>query len=221
MRTKTLILSLISMMMPLSILCAAADSNKEKVQKPVYTKIYKDSKLNKKARKWVRSGAWRNGFTKASPDGMVNLTDFYLQYNANPEPWVILFRWLQETDLLAIPRGKHKIPGSELVASVEDSENEAIEKRKSESHKLNIDFMYVVSGTEGFLRLDHNTSTVSVPYKPDVMRYSYAVEKAERIESKPGRFIIMFPDDWHVAKVKTGLEDQKIRVIVVKMPYKE
>ena len=28
-------------------------------------------------------------------------------------------------------------------------------------------------------------------------------------------------DDWHVAKVKTGLEDQKIRVIVVKMPYKE
>ena len=79
------------MMMPLSSLCFAADSNKEKVQKPVYTKIYKDSKLNKKARKWVRSGAWRNGFTKASPDGMVNLTDFYLQYNANPEPWVILF----------------------------------------------------------------------------------------------------------------------------------
>lgn len=57
-------------------------------------------------------------------------------------------------------------------------------------------------------------------YKPDVMRYSYDVEKAERIESKPGRFIIMFPDDWHVAKVKTGLDDQKIRVVVVKMPYK-
>ena len=92
MRTKTLILLLISMMMPLSSLCSAADSHKEKAQKPVYTKIYKDKKLNKKARKWVRSGAWRNGFTKASPDGMVNLTDFYLQYNANPEPWVILFR---------------------------------------------------------------------------------------------------------------------------------
>lgn len=221
MKTKSIIVLLISMMMPLSSVSSAAGNHKEKAHKPVYTKIYKDKRLNKKARKWVESGAWRNGFTKASPDDMVNLTDFYLQYNANPEPWMILFKWLQETDLLTISGGKHKIPGSELVASVEDSENEVLEKRKSESHKRNVDFMYVVSGTEGFLRLDHNTSTVSVPYKPDVMRYDYDVEKAERIESKPGRFIIMFPDDWHVAKVKTGLDNQRIRVIVVKMPYKE
>lgn len=55
------------MMMPLSIVCSAADSHKGKARKPVYTKIYKDRNLNKKARKMGRSGAWRNGFTKASP----------------------------------------------------------------------------------------------------------------------------------------------------------
>lgn len=221
MRTVNIIAAIVSLMIALPGAYAAGKKDTKTSQKPVYTKVYEDKALNKKARKWAKSGAWRNGFTKASPDAMVNLTDFYLQYNANPEPWMILFRWLQDTDLNAIAGGKHNIPGSSLVASVEDSENEPLERRRSESHRKNIDFMYVVSGTEGFMRLDHNSSTVSSPYKPDVIRYDYNADKAEWIQSKPGRFIIMFPDDWHIAKVKTTLKNQKIRVIVVKMPYQE
>lgn len=220
MNTKHIIISLIAILMPMAGM-ATARNEATKQQKAVYTKVYTDKELNKKARKWAKRGEWRNGFTKASPDKMVNLTDFYVQYNANPKPWQILFRWLQETDLEAIPGGKHKIPGSNLVASVEDSENEAVEKRQSESHRKNIDFMYVVKGTEGFLILDHTSSTVSKPYKPDVERYNYDISKAKKIQSRPGHFLIMFPDDWHVAKVKTTLKNQKIRVIVVKMPVAE
>lgn len=186
-----------------------------------YTKHYQDKALVKKAKKWAKNGEWRNGFTKADPAAMVNLTDFYVQYNKNPELWSALFRWFQETDLLTIPKGKTPIPGTPLVASVEDSFNEPLEKRATESHYKNIDVMYVVKGIEGFCRLDHLTSKPNTPYKPDVIRYSYEREKLDFFESVPGTFCIFFPDDWHIAKVATKREDQNIRVIVVKMPVAE
>ena len=109
------------------------------------------------------------------------------------------------------------------MASVEDSENSPLEKRNTESHKKKIDFMIIVKGTEGFALLDHNTSSISVPYdeKKDVMRYNYVKEKTNFFNVKAGQFVIFFPSDWHIAKVQTKKKDQKIRVIVVKMDYVE
>jgi YhcH/YjgK/YiaL family protein len=83
--------------------------------------------------------------------------------------------------------------------------------------------MIVVKGTEGFALLDHNTSTISVPYdeKKDVIRYNYVKEMTNFFNVKAGQFVIFFPSDWHIAKVQTKKKDQKIRVIVVKMDYVE
>ena len=79
--------------------------------------------------------------------------------------------------------------------------------------------MLVVKGTEGFRRLDHNSSTPSTTYKYDVVRYNYKPELCEKIEVGENQFIVMFPDDWHIAKVKTESNNQSIRVIVVKIPF--
>lgn len=190
-------------------------------QKGYYTRYIGDKALVETAKKWVAQGEWRSGFTKADPDESVNAVDFYEQYQKNPEAWRALFEWLQNTDLLAIPKGKHPIEGTQLVASVEDSKNDPIEKRKTESHYHNADFMFVVSGIEGFRLLDHYTSKANTEYKPDVIRYSYEPDKLKTLQSTPGKFIIFFPSDWHIAKVETPLPDQTIRVIVVKMPYEK
>ena len=175
------------------------------------------------AREWVASGAWRNGFTGASPDKTVNIEEFYSQYHKNPNQWYALFKWLQNTDLLAIPAGKHPIPGSTLVASVEDSFNEPLEKRNTESHRKKIDFQYVVKGTEGFALLDHASSVAKTEYdeKKDVIRYDYKPNKTNFFPSTPGKFLIFFPSDWHIAKIATNKKDQNIRVIVVKVDYVE
>ena len=173
------------------------------------------------ARTWFKEGEWKCGFTKAKPHKTLNTSEFYSQYQKNPAQWQTLFRWLQSTDLLAIPKGKHPIPGSTLTASVEDSENGPLEKRNTESHRKKADFMVVVKGTEGFALLDHESSTVSQPYndKKDVMRYNYVKEKTNFFNVKSGQFVIFFPSDWHIAKVQTKKKDQTIRVIVVKMDY--
>lgn len=188
-----------------------------------YTNQY-PKELQKIAHKWVKKGEWKNGFTKAVPAPVVNEVEFYLQYHKNPEQWKSLFRWLQETDLLAIPGGKMPIPGTDLTVSVEDSENWCSEEdmkagKGSESHWQKIDFMYVVSGKEGFCRLDHETSTPNNEYlaKKDRVEYNFDASKLERFESIPGTFNIMFPCDWHIAKVKTSEPSQKLRVLVVKM----
>ena len=186
----------------------------------VYTKSVSKKEL-KTAAKWVKKGEWRNGFVAASPHESANLAEFCSQYQKNKAQWDAMFEWLAKTDLLAIPKGKHPIEGTGLVASVEDSENQELSKRQSESHYKHIDFQYVVKGTERFGIIEHETSKENCKYKPDVMHYDYDQSLARFYDSTPGRFFLFFPDDWHIAKVKTDKEDQNIRVIVFKLDYVE
>ena len=189
-----------------------------------YTNHY-PKELTRLAQKWVKKGEWRNGFTKASPAPTVNVVEFYLQYHKNPQQWNAVFQWLQTTDLLSIPAGRTPIPGTTLTVSVEDGDNWCSQDdlrngKGSESHYQKIDFMYVVSGTEWFCRLDHDTSRPLADYKPDRLEYAFDYNRLEQFTSIPGTFNIMFPCDWHVAKVKTNVESQKIRVLVIKIDNK-
>ena len=188
-----------------------------------YTTPY-PSDMQKLAAKWVKKGEWRNGFIKASPAPSVNLPEFYIQYHRNPGQWQALFRWLQETDLLAIPAGRTPIPGTSLTVSVEDGDNwcsqdDLRQGKGSESHRQKIDVMYVVRGHEGFCLLDHETSRPQADYKPDRLEYFFDYDHLLQFENIPGTFNIMFPCDWHVAKVKTKHESQNLRVLVIKMDY--
>ena len=142
-----------------------------------------------------------------------------MQYQRNPAQWEALFRWIAETDLLTIPKGKHPIEGTTLVASVEDSKNGPLAKRQSESHYHHIDFQYVVKGVERFGLIDHDSSTPNCEWREDVIHYDYAVDKARFIDSSPDRFFIFFPGDWHIAKIENDTDQQDIRVIVIKVDY--
>ncbi|MGN0310824.1 MAG: YhcH/YjgK/YiaL family protein [Bacteroides sp.] len=175
----------------------------------------------KAATKWVKKGEWRNGFTAAKPDKSVNLVKFREQYFKNKAQWDAMFQWLASTDLLAIPKGRHKIGDSGLVASVEDSKNDPLEKRKSESHRHHIDFQYVVKGSERFGILEHESSRPSTDYKSDIQIYDYELSRTRFYDSTPKGFFLFFPDDWHIAKVMTDKPDQTIRVIVIKLDYVE
>lgn len=191
-------------------------------QQGYYTRDCRDKKLHKEAKNWMKSGQWRHDFTKANPHKSINITEFYEQYTRNFAQWRALFRWLADTDLLTISAGQYPIPGTSLIASVEDSYNEPLEKRNSESHYHHIDFQYVVKGTERFGILDHLTSTAKDAYRPDVIHYNYDVARTRFYDSKPDSFFIFFPSDWHIAKVESPkAKDQNIRVIVVKMDYIE
>lgn len=187
----------------------------------VYTRQCADSALVASAQAWMEAGEWKGGFTKALPHESVNAVDFYEQYHRNPQQWDALFRWLEATDLNAIEAGRHPIEGSDLVASVEDSENVPFGTFESESHRQKIDFQYAVTGTERFGIIDHETSTPNCEYKPDVIHYDYDATKVRFHDSTPDKFFIFFPNDWHIAKIANDTDNQNIRVIVIKVDYKE
>lgn len=150
-----------TMMITLSSFAQNAES------KGCYTKEFSDKALVKRAVKWKNnSKKWRGPFKKAKPHFSVNAADFFTQYQKNEAQWKALFKWLQDTDLLAIPAGKHMIDGTEIKVSVEDSKNEPLEKRRSESHYHTVDFMLVVKGVERFGVIDHETSKPNCKYRP-------------------------------------------------------
>lgn len=203
-------------------LCNVLNINAQ--QKGYYTQYYGDSPiLMQEAQEWAAAGTWRNCFTKANPHPSVNLVDFYRQYQKNPEQWKALFDYIAKTDLLTISKGRHPIPGTSLVVSVEDSYNEPLEKRGTESHNHHIDFQYVVKGVERFGIIDHYTSTPNCKYsgKKDVIHYDYDKERTRFYDSTPDEFFIFFPRDWHIAKVANDTDNQNIRVIVIKVDYKD
>ena len=133
--------------------------------------------------------------------------------------WDAAFKWLATHDLLTIEKGRHKIEGTDLVASVEDSKNDPLAKRGTESHYYHIDLQYVVKGNERFGLLDHATSKPNREWKPDIITYDYQVDKTMFVDSTPERFFLFFPCDWHIAKIETDKPDQTIRVIVIKLDY--
>ena len=192
------------------------------LQAQVYTQTYTRIEL-KAAKRWAKCGKWRKGFDKARPDRTVNLVDFQRQYERNQEQWDALFAWLESHDLTALPKGKYPIEGTTMVASIQDDTNKPLAERNTESHRKNIDFQYVVSGTEGFALLDHESSTVSKPYdeKKDVVRYAYDKGKTHFFTNTRGCFNIFFPGDWHIAKVDQKGCDEPFRVVVVKVNYCE
>lgn len=199
----------------IQFLCVVALGNSQ----GYYTKYYADSNLKKDAAEWVKSKVWSGAFDKAVPHESVNPVDFYQQYTKNKAQWDAAFEWLAKNDLVSIPKGKYPIEGTSLVVSVEESENGPLEKRESESHYHKIDLQYCVSGIERFGVIDHYTSTPNCKYRPDVIHYNYDVNKARFYDSTPDKFFLFFPGDWHIAKVNNDTNDQKIKVIVIKIDY--
>lgn len=170
------------------------------------------------SRQWTLQRSWANGFT-ALPDVTTDLDEFQSQYNLNKEQWDAAFKWLASNDLVNLPAGTYPIEGSTLSASIQDSTNGPLAKRKSESHREHIDLQYVVKGTERFALLDHATSSPNCQWKPDVIHYDYDPAKTMFFDSTPQRFFLFFPDDWHIAKIATEKDDQNIRVVVIKLDY--
>lgn len=78
--------------------CCHNSAQKCGCKRGYYTQYYGDKpELIKEAKAWAESGIWRNGFDKAKPHSSVNLVDFYLQYQKNPQQWQALFDYLAKT----------------------------------------------------------------------------------------------------------------------------
>ena len=78
-----------------------------------------------------------------------------------PKAIVRALDFLKNTDLKALPGGRHAIEGDMMYANVDDVETKLFETTKPESHRNYVDIQFMVCGEEnmGFLEIAISTQT--------------------------------------------------------------
>jgi YhcH/YjgK/YiaL family protein len=126
------------------------------------------------------------------------------------------FAFLHNTNLDAIPSGKHDIDGDTIFALVQEYQTKPIAECKLESHKKYIDIQYVIRGEEFMgITTQNNQAILEQNLEKD---YTFYEGTTSLVRVSKGMFTIFFPDDLHqpCVQTETVLEVKKV-VIKVKI----
>ncbi|TZF82547.1 DUF386 domain-containing protein [Pedobacter sp. BS3] len=187
----------------------------------LYTGVYaqtpsKENWTKRSARKWVKSGEWKNGL-KLNVYSDVDAEEFARQYHANKVWWDKAFAYLRDNDLANLPNGKVQLDGDDVTVSVTESATKPFEKTGWESHRKFIDLQYIVRGKEGIIAADTAKLTVTDPYneKKDVAHYA---GDGKKYIAEPGTFYLFFPADAHRPVIHVDGYDV-VKKVVIKIRY--
>ena len=128
-------------------------------------------------------------------------------------------KFLLETDLSALPLGRHEIQGNKMFASIAEYETEPRVKRRPERHEKYVDIQYICSGEETI-----GSAPMATDYKivedclieRDVVFYK-EIASETLLTLSQGMFAIYFPWDVHRPNCNVGDQSSKVRKIVVKI----
>lgn len=127
--------------------------------------------------------------------------------------------FLKNTDLQALPGGRHAIEGDMMYVNVDDVETKLFETTKPESHKNYVDIQFMVSGEEnmGFF-VDHGR-VQPIEFYPERDCYFYPNESVDEgtIYCPEGYYTVFFPSDIHRPLLAVNDKPIKIRKVVVKV----
>ncbi|WP_423734944.1 YhcH/YjgK/YiaL family protein [Chitinophaga caseinilytica] len=126
------------------------------------------------------------------------------------------FRWLRETDLASLEKGKHSIEGDRIFAIVNEYDTIPAEGEQMESHRKHIDVQYIVSGEELVGHDMLRSQQVSRPYDDNDDFMLYADRPSFYTKLAAGDFAIFYPTDLHMPNLISG-KSVPVRKIVIKI----
>ncbi|WP_347159345.1 YhcH/YjgK/YiaL family protein [Pontibacter chitinilyticus] len=124
------------------------------------------------------------------------------------------FRFLQDTNLLAVPTGVQEIAGKDLLAIISEGHGTPAQDARLEVHRKYIDIQYVISGTDHMGWKD--LAQCAAPTDPylDARDAAFFSDKTNNWFDVPaGSFTIFYPDDAHAAMATETL----VRKVVLKI----
>jgi len=124
--------------------------------------------------------------------------------------------YLRETDLAALPTGKHEIDGKDLIAIVEEYESRPPEKCFWEAHRKYIDVQCVVRGAERMGHAELARLTVTQPYldEKDALKFADPDGAGSYVTVRAGSFAIFFPHDAHLPGLADGVPAPVKKVVM-------
>ena len=122
------------------------------------------------------------------------------------------FAFLRNTDLDAIPSGKHDIEGDTIFALVQEYQTKPLNECKLESHKKYIDIQYVIRGEEMMgVTTQNNQKILEQDEEKD---YTFYEGTTSLVRVSKGMFTIFFPDDLHQPCVQTESAAEVKKVVI-------
>lgn len=127
-------------------------------------------------------------------------------------------QFLRDTNLAALPNGRHEVQGDQLYAMVQRYQPRTLDKIVWESHRKYIDVQYVVSGRErmGWLPLSSQPA-VTKPYDDtgDAALYAGGVQNLFVVPA--GFFALYSPQDIHAPGLAMDPAEGEVFKVVMKI----
>lgn len=166
-------------------------------------------------RQWFGGGEWKMCWS-AMPDASVDPIALSAHFHRNPERWEQAFRFLATTDLMALPKGRHELDGTDLYASVDEYLSREPEDCRLEAHRRYADIQYVIAGEEQIGITPLTETMEATPYHHDNDILFLDGEVSQYGQAIPGKFFIFFPENAHMPCLKSG-ERSQVKKVVVKV----
>jgi YhcH/YjgK/YiaL family protein len=143
---------------------------------------------------------------------IIDTLDNYHLYQSINERIAKGFEFLHNTDLDAIPSGKHDIDGDSIFALVQEYQTKPLAECKLESHKKYIDIQYVIRGEEFMgVTTKNNQKILEVNEEKD---YTFYEGSTSLVRVSKGMFTIFFPNDLHQPCVQTEFISEVKKVVI-------
>ncbi len=125
------------------------------------------------------------------------------------------FEFLESTDLLNLPEGRHDIDGDNLFALVSNYNTKPPAEKDPESHRIYADIQYIVKGEEkiGYAVLDDQKVYKQYIEEKDIMFYK---DYSCFINMYSGMFAVFYPQDIHMPGIMIS-EPVDVKKIVIKV----
>ena len=125
-------------------------------------------------------------------------------------------KFLENTDLITAPNGKHIIDGENIYANVQTGMTKDEETTPWEAHKAYTDIQYVIKGAEimGWSNLENFTSPNGYDSSKDI---SFGIAVNGSFVTVPeGYFVIFTPQDAHKPMLKIN-KNKEVKKVIVKV----
>lgn len=135
-------------------------------------------------------------------------------YRGLPQRLVRALEFLRDTDLAALPLGRHDLDGDQLFALVQDYSTRPAEQCKWEAHRRYCDVQFVARGVEriGVVNIEQMKVEQAYDADKDVAFFS---GDGDFITVRAGMFAIFAPADVHKPCVSLAAAEP-VRKIVIK-----
>lgn len=141
------------------------------------------------------------------------------QKQGNPVEWKAAMEFLERPDLETLATGRYDLTGQGTYANVQEYDTRT--EGDFEAHRKFIDIQYIVSGRERIdvAPIDAKDEEITAYSEDDDFELMSISSSITPVVMKPGKMAILFPKDAHRPSMSIGSTPEKVKKVVIKVPY--